>query len=73
MTIGAGKYDDVATEARRSAKAEGVVLIVFNGEKGNGFCAQGPWPLIAALPAILRNMTIEIEKDAKAMDRQERS
>ena len=40
MGHGPGKYDDLCTQARNTAKAAGVVLIVFGGEKGDGFSVQ---------------------------------
>ena len=38
--FGPGKYDELCTAAREETKAVGVVLIVIDGEHGNGFSCQ---------------------------------
>jgi hypothetical protein len=62
--VGAGKYDDLCTEARRKAKAEGAILIILNGEKGQGFSVQATLDVLVRLPQMLRHMADDIEKDA---------
>lgn len=64
MTVGPGKYDDIATQARETAKASGVVLIVLGGEQGHGFSVQtvGHSPM-QSLPALLRTLADQIERD----------
>lgn len=64
MPLGPGKYDPIATVAKESAKAEGVMLLVFGGEHGNGFAAQLPPRLLLSVPAILRQMADEIDRSA---------
>lgn len=61
MPMGPGKYDDLATDVRKRAKAQGVIVIVINGSRGNGFAMQAPLHLTLGLPAMLRNMADEIE------------
>jgi len=38
--LGPGKYDQDATELRKKYKADGIILVVMNGSKGNGFSVQ---------------------------------
>jgi hypothetical protein len=59
---GPGKYNDIATMARELANAEGVVLVVINGIRGEGFEVQGTAPLIAAMPRLLRMLADDIER-----------
>jgi hypothetical protein len=62
MAFGPGKYDDLATEARTKAQAEGVIVLVFNGRLGGGFSAQLTPELTLQIPRILRQMADEIEE-----------
>lgn len=64
--IGPGKYDDLATQAREQAKAEGVIVIVLKGEHGSGFSCQANLEVTLALPRMLRMMADDIEKDLKS-------
>lgn len=41
MFNGPGKYDELCTDARMESKAEGAVLIIFDGKHGDGFAAAG--------------------------------
>jgi hypothetical protein len=61
-TNGPGKYDAAATVARASTKAKGVLLVVFGGEHGAGFSAQLPADLLLTVPAILRDMADQIDR-----------
>ena len=47
----------------RSTKAAGVLLIVMEGEHGSGFSAQLPKEFRAAIPATLRSVADQIERD----------
>lgn len=66
---GGGKYDKAATAARQIAKAHGVVLMVIDGEHGNGFevqCNEELTPMIiGALPKMLRLTAHQIETGGK--------
>jgi hypothetical protein len=42
MALGAGKYDDLCSMARRCCNASGAILIILGGDRGNGFAAQIP-------------------------------
>jgi hypothetical protein len=55
-----GKYDDLCTGARLVAKAEGVILIVINGEKGSGFSVQGTIEVLHQLPEVLEAVAEQI-------------
>ena len=63
MALGPGKYDDLCTEVREKAEAEGVILIVFNGNKGQGLSCQLPLKHTLAVSHILRDLVDLIEKD----------
>jgi hypothetical protein len=65
--IGPGKYDNVLTAAREEARAEGALLIVFNGERGDGFSMQATPEITLALPKILRLLADDIERDKMEM------
>jgi hypothetical protein len=61
--IGPGKYDDLCTYVREQAKAAGVIVIVFEGEKGAGFSVQAPLAMQLQLPSVLRLIATQIEND----------
>jgi hypothetical protein len=61
MAMGPGKYVDLATAARLSAEAEGVILLIFGGRLGEGFEVQATLPLTLRLPEILRTIADQIE------------
>jgi hypothetical protein len=61
---GPGKYDEVCTAARLAARAHGTLLIIFQGEHGNGFSAQVSSPeMLSRIPDALRQVSNEIEAD----------
>jgi hypothetical protein len=65
-TNGPGKYDAACTIARESTDASAIVLIVIEGNQGNGFSIQTKYPLlIEGLPGILEDMAKQIRKDLK--------
>jgi len=62
MPMGPGKYDALCSEVRVGSKAAAVLLMVIAGDKGSGFSVQTADPeLLAALPAILRDVAKQIE------------
>jgi hypothetical protein len=48
---------------REETAAKGVILIVFKGSLGSGFSMQAPPDVTADLPAILRHVAAQIERD----------
>lgn len=62
MPLGPGKYDDLCTVVRDSAKADAAIVIIHGGERGNGFSVQGPFEFALSLPAILRSVADNIEE-----------
>ncbi len=60
MPLGPGKYDELCTQARVKAKADGAVVIIINGERGSGFSVQGDLMLQASLPDVLENVAAQI-------------
>jgi hypothetical protein len=66
MAIGPGKYDDVATKAREMTNALGVIVIIFGGDKGNGFSLQAvyqPNEFMKNVPKMLRTVADQIDAD----------
>lgn len=58
-----GKYDDLCTLARTAAEADGVILIIMNGNKGGGFSVQAPPELLSLIPAMLIYTAEQIQAD----------
>lgn len=58
---GAGVYDDLCSGAREQSQAVGAMLIIFDGNRGNGFSCQLPIELLMTVPGILRRVADEIE------------
>jgi hypothetical protein len=68
MAMGPGKYDDVATMARKMSNALGVIVVILGGNKGNGFSLQAIHQnetFLKNVPKILREMADQIENDVK--------
>lgn len=53
-------YDDLCTHVREETDAEGVVVIVINGERGSGFSCQASPELTAELPMLLEDLARQI-------------
>ena len=67
---GPGGYDDVASVVWDATHADGVIVVVFNGDKGTGFSVQAPLMLVNEIPAILRSMADQIERKSQKKDDQ---
>jgi len=63
MTLGPGKYDAECTRVRTHLRADGVLLIVFGGERGSGFSAQLPLHTTLAVAEILEDVARQIRQD----------
>lgn len=63
--IGKGKYDSEATELRKRVKADAIIVIIINGEKGHGFSCQLPLEIAPKMPLVLRMVADQIEADVK--------
>jgi hypothetical protein len=66
MAFGAGKYDEECNVARVMAQAKGALLIIIDGDRGEGFSAQIDARYIERIPAMLRTMADMIEADIAA-------
>ena len=66
MARGIGKYDAIAQAAHFLAQAQGVIIIVYGGEKGDGCGARLSPELMARVPADLRAIAAQIEADLGA-------
>jgi hypothetical protein len=68
---GPGKYDQICTQAREAAHAGCALLIILDGEHGHGFSVQfTDQAYVERLPAILRDVAKQIERDAQGYDLQ---
>jgi hypothetical protein len=65
MAHGPGKYDDLCTEVREKTEAEGVILMVFGGNEGQGFSCQLSPILTHMVPHLLREVADQIEEDMR--------
>lgn len=64
MTAGAGKYDDICTQARVAAHAEVAIVVIINGERGSGFSVQTHDPaLLERLPDMLDFISVQLRAD----------
>jgi hypothetical protein len=67
--IGPGKYDQYATLVREATNAQGVVVIVFEGDQGNGFSVQATSPSFGLrLAGILELVVAELRKHPHGHD-----
>ena len=66
MPIGPGKYDDVCSyvveQVGIGAQGGGVIVIVFGGNKGNGFSCQADLRTTVLLPDMLENIAKQIRE-----------
>jgi hypothetical protein len=67
MALGPGKYDDLCTDVRERAGAEGVLLIVLEGKDGNGFSAQISPEALLRFPELLENIAAQMRADRDRM------
>lgn len=65
-TNGPGRYDPECTELRERLKASGLVLIVRDGIKGEGFEVQLNALDLIHFPKVLREMADQIEAQLRA-------
>jgi len=64
MANGSGKYGKIAMIVQELTQARAVVLAVVSGDKGHGFEVVSSIPNFdSKVPALLRSMADEIEKD----------
>lgn len=60
MPMGPGAYDNLCTYVREQAKAQGAIVIVLGGEKGQGFSMQADAITTLTVPDILERVAKEI-------------
>ena len=65
--IGAGTYDKLCTFVRQATEADGVFLIIINGNGGSGSSSQATLEAQAEITKVLRKIADEYDKDAKLM------
>jgi hypothetical protein len=65
MPVGAGKYDDLCTYVREKAEAQGAIVVILNGNKGQGFAMQADLPSTLRLADMLEFMAKEIRASLK--------
>jgi hypothetical protein len=67
MALGGGRYEKETRDIRHNLRALGVILIVFNGSKGDGFEVHIPDLLASAVPKVLREIADEMEADTNQL------
>jgi hypothetical protein len=63
MAWGPGKYDAEVTDLMKKLQAEGIILLVIGGNRGEGFSSQVTLPALMAIPQMLRTIADQIERD----------
>lgn len=64
MPIGPGRYDNECQTIHETSKADVVMLLIVNGDKGSGFSLSSKeYKFIKEMPAMLRYMAEKIEAD----------
>lgn len=67
MAEGPGKYDDLCREVLEKSKAGCAIVIVLDGERGNGFSVTSLSPdYVDSLPRMLEWMSRVIRQDLEA-------
>jgi len=62
-----GKYDVFCVDALEKTNAECAVLMIFHGNRGNGFSVNSTsMDIVYSLPEKLRDMADQIENDLKS-------
>lgn len=67
MALGPGKYDDYCKQVRDDTKATGVLLIVCEGNRGNGISVRATQKVSREMPYYLRMLADTIEKEADGL------
>jgi hypothetical protein len=65
MTAGPGKYDEVTTKVRAETEADGVILVVLGGNKGNGFSVQASAEVLLDLPGMPHSIADQVAADLR--------
>lgn len=63
-----GKYEALCSQVRETTHAEGCVLIILDGENGNGFSVEGTAEVLQQLPTMLCSIADKIEKDLETAE-----
>lgn len=63
MSQGPGKYDDIAQKLQEEHDADGVIVIILNGDRGSGGSFKIDKTLASGLPKLLRDIANEMEED----------
>lgn len=64
MSNGAGKYNDLCTEVRKQAEAQGAIVIVLGGKLGSGFSVQADVDTLSLLPEMLETIAKQLRQSA---------
>lgn len=67
MAEGKGMYDDLCTEVRESANAEGAIVIVVNGDVGSGFSMQMPEHMKGVVAGVLEHVAEQLRGTASLL------
>lgn len=67
--IGPGKYNELCGEVFERTDANGVFLMVLGGDRGDGTSCMMQPHFLTRLPATLRKIADELERDIAAAQR----
>lgn len=65
MELGADRYPGIASAVEQVTGAKGTIVIIFDGRHGTALCASIGDDLCGELPARLRSMATDLEKDLR--------
>jgi hypothetical protein len=66
-TNGPGKYDDECKLVMMSTDAQGVLVVVYHGDRGSGISFKTRDPdLMRRMPAMLEELAAQMRRDAQA-------
>jgi hypothetical protein len=68
MPRGPGKYDDLCTMVREHTGAQGVLIAVIGGDRGDGMSLQALPDVTAKLPQLLRRIASDIQDGVEDED-----
>ena len=65
--IGPGKYEEQCARVLEETEAQGVLLLIFGGNQGNGAPCKATPEMMKAMPGLLRQIADGMEQDLKIL------
>jgi len=66
MAVGKGRYDEICEAVREETGAFGAILLIMDGDRGNGFSVQVPPEVLGRVPELLQHLADAIQEEVKA-------